>query len=52
MDPLQTKERLLQFEEVKLVLGTFEERPREQMDIDSQVVDTSRRSELVVAVVQ
>ena len=34
------------------MLGTFEERPREQVDIDSQVVDTSRRSELVVAVVQ
>ena len=28
-------------EEVKLVLGTFQERAREQVDIDSRVVDTS-----------
>ena len=34
------------------MLGTFEERPQEQVDIDSQVVDTSWRSELVAAVVQ
>lgn len=34
------------------MLGTFEERAREQVDIDLQVVDTSWRSELVVAVVQ
>jgi len=34
------------------VLGTFEERRPEQMGIDSQVVDTSWRSELVVAVVR